>query len=194
MASLAVERDYVDMVVQHHIARGLTMGHLPQTTIVEIAEATGAADWKDRGFDVAAETEQLFTGLPARATTPTSIASSLQRSGAWLAQDPMMQSWFEDDAGIRALVDGRSRPQPPVMAIRRMLEDVLPARRAVWAERLLLLALWLRADTGDALPAQRWQDCVVLAHELLGGRVLAELPAMVTIAERSVFAPRVGAW
>ncbi|MEA2729003.1 MAG: hypothetical protein QOF70_3478 [Acetobacteraceae bacterium] len=193
MASLAVERDYLDVVVQHHIARGLTMGHLPQTTIVEIAEATGAADWKDRALDVAAETERLFAGLQAPATTPTAIASSLQRSGAWLAQDPMMQSWFEDDAEIRALVEGGSRPQP-VLAMRRMLEDVLPARRAAWAERLLLQALWLRADTGDAVPAQRWQDCVVLAHELLGGRLLAELPAMVKIAERSVFAARAGAW
>jgi hypothetical protein len=35
---------------------------------------------------------------------------------------------------------------------------------------------------------------VVLTHELLGGRVLAERPAMVTIAERSVFAARVGVW
>jgi len=193
MASLAVGRDYLDVVVQHHIARGLAVGHLPQTTIVKIAEATGAADWKDRGLDVAAETERLFAGLPTPTASPAAIASSLQRCGAWLAQDPIMQSWFEDDAEIRALVEGRPRPRQ-VVAVRRMLEDVLPARREAWAERLLLLTLWLRADTGDAMPAQRWQDCVVLAHELLAGRLLAELPAMVTIAERSVFAARVGAW
>jgi hypothetical protein len=34
----------------------------------------------------------------------------------------------------------------------------------------------------------------VLAHELLAGRPLAELPAMVAIAERSVFAARAGTW
>jgi hypothetical protein len=34
----------------------------------------------------------------------------------------------------------------------------------------------------------------VLAHELLDERLLAELPAMVTLAERSVFAACVGAW
>jgi len=193
MASLAVGRDYLDVVVQHHVARGLAMRHLPPPTLVEIAEAAGAADWKDRSLDVAAETERLFAGLPVPTATPAAIAASLRRCGVWLAQDPMMQSWFEDDAEIRALVGGRSRPQRAV-AVRRMLDDVLPARREVWAERLLLLALWLRADTGDAMPAERWQDCVVLAHELLAGRLLAELPAMVAIAERSVFAACAGAW
>jgi len=44
------------------------------------------------------------------------------------------------------------------------------------------------------MPAERWQDCVVLAHELLAGRSLSELPAMVAIAERSLFAARAGSW
>ncbi len=184
---LSVGQNYLDMLVQHHIARGLEMGNLPMAIIVAIAEATGAADWKDRGLDVAAETARLFAGLDAEARSEAAITTSLQRSGAWLAEDPMLQSWFEDDATIRALVTGKSRPKP-AMVMRRILEDVLPARRETWAERLLMLALWRRAGTGDGMPDQRWQDCIVLAHELLAGRGLADLPAMVTIAERSAFA------
>ena len=82
---------------------------------------------------------------------------------------------------------GKSRPKPATV-MRRILEDVLPARRETWAELLLLLALGLRAGTGDGIPDGRWQDCIVLAHELLAGRVLADLPAMTVIAERSAFA------
>ena len=78
--------------------------------------------------------------------------------------------------------------------MRRVLEEVLPARREAWAERLVLLVLWLRDSTEGALPAEHWQDCAVLAHELLAGRPLAELPAMVAIAERSVFVARAGTW
>ena len=191
VAWFAIERDHLDAVVQHHIARGLTLGHLPQPVLIAIAEAIGAADWKDRGIDVAAETERLFAGMAGDSVA--AIAASLRRSGAWLADDPMMQSWFDDDPAIRALVEGRPRPKPDV-AMRRALEDVLPARRAAWAERLLLLAMWLRAGTGRTMPAERWQDCVVLAHELLAGRSLSELPAMVAIAERSLFAARAGSW
>ena len=68
---------------------------------------------------------------------------------------------------------------------------MLPTRREAWAERLLLQALWLQAGSDDA---GRWQDCVVLAHELVAGHLLTELPAMVAIAERSIFAARVGTW
>ena len=191
VAWFAIGRDHLDAVVQHHIARGLALGHLPQAALVDIAEAIGAADWKDRGIDVAAETERLFAGMAG--DSAAAIAVSLRRSGEWLADDPMMQSWFDDDPAIRALVEGRPRPKPDA-AMRRALEEVLAARREAWAERLLLLSLWLRAGTGRAMPAERWQDCVVLAHELLAGRSLAELPAMVAIAERSLFVARAGSW
>jgi hypothetical protein len=185
-------RDHLDVVVQHHIARGVQARHLPQATIVEIAEAIGAADWKDRGLDVAADIERLFAGLGAELSRPSAIAASLQRSGVWITNDPMVQTWFEDDAAIRALVEGRPRPKPE-MAVRQVLEDVLPARREVWVEKLLLFVLWLRARTGGATTPNRWQDCVVLAHALLAGRKLVELPGMVAIAERSIFAARAGA-
>ena len=186
-------RDHLDAVVQHHIACGLKAGHLPQAVIVEIAEATGAADWKDRALDVAAEIERRFAGLGPELRSQAAIAASLQRSGAWVVNDPMMQSWFEDNAAIRALVEGRPRPKPEV-AMRQVLEEVLPARREAWIERLLLLLLWLQAGTGNAASSSRWQDGVVLAHALLVGRPLAELPAMVAIAERSIFAARAGRW
>ena len=104
-----------------------------------------------------------------------------------------MQSWFEDDAAIRVLVEGKP-PLRPDVAVRRVLEELLTARREAWAERLALSVLWLRDSTGGAVPAEQWQDCVVLAHELLAGRPLAELPAMVAIAERSVFVARAGTW
>jgi hypothetical protein len=185
----ATGRGHLDVVVQHHIARGLAMGHLPQATMVEIAEIIGATDWKDRGLDVAAETERLFDGLDAGLQSRGAIAASLQRSGEWIADDEAMQSWFEDDAVIRALVESRPRLKPDA-AVRQALEEVLPTRREAWAERLLLQALWLQAGSGEG--AGRWQDCVVLAHELAAGHPLTELPAMLAIAERSIFVARVG--
>ncbi len=191
MQWISIGRDYLDLVVQHHIANGLAAGNLPLTAMVQIAEAIGATDWKDRGLDVTVETERLFAGLGAEARTKTAIDASMQRGNVLLVEDPMMQSWFEDDAAIRELVNDRRRLKHDV-AVRRVLDGVLPARRGIWAERLVFLALWMRAGTEAAMPAEWWRDCVVLAHELLTTRPLAELPAMVTIAERSVLVARVG--
>ncbi|WP_158746985.1 hypothetical protein [Acidisphaera sp. L21] len=185
----ATGREHLDTVIQHHIARGLAVGNLPSATIVDIAEQIGAADWKNRGLDVSADVERLFTGLGVALTNSAAIAASLQRSGSWIEKHMMMQSWFEDDATVRVLVEGRPRPKREV-SVRRMLEEVLPTRREIWVERLLLLVLWLQAATDNPTPFGRWQDCVVLAHELLTGRSLAEIPAMVAIAKRSIFAAR----
>lgn len=191
MQWISIGRDYLDLVVQHHIASGLAAGNLPLTAMVQIAEAIGATDWKDRGLDVAVETERLFAELGAEANTKTAIDASLQRGNVLLAEDPMMRSWFEDGAAIRELVNDRRRLRRD-MAVQRVLDQVLTDRRGVWAERLLFLALWLRAGVEAAAPAEWARDCVVLAHELLTTRPLAELPAMVTIAERSVLVARVG--
>jgi hypothetical protein len=187
-------RDHLDVMVQHHIARGLAMGTLPQVAVIEIAEAIGAADWKDRGLDVAAEIERQFAALGAELHHPEAVAASLRRSGVWVTKNPMVQSWFEDDAAIRPLAGGMARLNPQA-GVRRVLEEVLPARREIWAERLLLTVLWLQAGTSEATPADgQWQDCAVLAHELLVGRKLGELPAMVAIAERSIAAARAERW
>ncbi|MSP01944.1 MAG: hypothetical protein EXR07_12970 [Acetobacteraceae bacterium] len=179
MAWLQVGRDYLDVMAQHHIKRGLSEGNPPRASLVEIAEVIGAADWKDRGLDVEAETNRLLA----------EPRGSTGHSGAWLVDSPMMLSWFEDDPTVRALVRGRPRPKHAA-AVQRMLDEVLPARRAIWTERLLLMALWLRAGPKSALPAGAWRDCAVLAHDLVAGRALADLPAMVAIAERSVYAAR----
>ena len=191
MAWRTVERGFLDIVVQHYIGCGLKAGNLPQAAIVKIAEVTGAADWKDRGLDVAAETQTLFATFDPRGQSRAAIAASLKRSGDWLDRDQDTESWFEDDAAIRALVAQRPRPKPAEL-MQRMLEEILPARREKWAEKLLLTALWLRAAKAGTGALGRWQDCIVLAHELLAGRGLAELPAMITLAERSLSAARWG--
>jgi hypothetical protein len=69
------------------------------------------------------------------------------------------------DASIRPLAGGIARLNPQV-GVQQVLEEVLPARRETWAERLLLTAIWLQAGSGDASPADEgcWQDCAVLAH------------------------------
>jgi hypothetical protein len=51
---------------------------------------------------VAAEIEQRFAGLGAELHSWPAVAASLQRSGAWVAKNPMVQSWFEDHAASGA--------------------------------------------------------------------------------------------
>jgi hypothetical protein len=187
-----VERSYLDVMVQHHIAVGLAHGNLPGPALLDFAEVVGGTDWKDRQLDPAAETAQLFDALPAAERSMDAVAASLRRSGAWMQDDKLGVSWFEDDAETRNFTAGL-KGQRLDQAARAMLRGLLEQRREIWAERFLLLALWARAvKPGQKGPA--WRDFVVLAHELLDGRNLAEIPVMTEIAGRSVAAARSGSW
>ena len=183
-AWLPVGRAFLDTIVQHHVHKGAARGVPPGAILVEIAEAIGAADWKDRALDV--ETE--ISGLYLEAGPSPGTAGQ----DTWLVDSAIVQSWFEDDPAVRALAAGKPRPKQAAVA-KRVLEEILPARRAVWAERVLLLALWLRAGPEKFMPGgSPWRDCARLAHALQAGDGLADLPAMVAIAERSALAARSG--
>ena len=183
-AWLPVSRDFLDLVVQHHLHKGAQLGLPPGPLLIEIAEETGAADWKDRALDVEGEIARLYGEI---GPTPESPGQDI-----WMIDSPIVQSWFEDDPATRALAAGKPRPKQTAVA-KRVLSEILPGRRAVWAERMLLLALWLRAGPDSFMPeGAPWHDCLRLAHDLLAGRDLAELPPMLAIAKRSAFAARAG--
>ena len=187
--STEVEPAYLGMAVQHHIAIGLTVDHLPGPALLDIAERTGGNDWQDRGIDVATEIETLFTGLAPADRTLDRIAASLRRSGGWLAREDFAESWFEDTPEIRRL--SRLRPADRAKTLHTLLTEVLPKYRNVWAERFLLMALWARAAK-DRIRNERMGDFVILAHQLAGDRPLTDIPIMAGIAESSIRAARSG--
>ena len=115
-------------------------------------------------------------------------------------EDGLWDSWFEDDAEVRDWL-AAAKQHDVDAAARGLLEGVMDQRRDVWAERFLLTALWARAvkpgqppPLGASARAITWRDLVVLAHEVLSGRRLGEIPVMAEIAERTVLAARSGAW
>lgn len=182
--SIEADRAYLDRAVQHALAVGLARGTPPSPDLLAIAEAVGAADWKDRRIDVPAEAEALFATLPESQRSESGIAASFARSGGWMSSQAFAESWFEDDADIRAAVTARPR-RNGAGAVQEILEGPLAKHRGVWAERFLLMAEWARLAPQARLDL-RWQDFAVLAHEMWTDRKLADIPIMAEIAERSV--------
>jgi len=195
-----IERSYIDAVVQHGIAVGVASGHLPDPALLEIAEAVNGADWKDRAIDVAAETDRLFGELSAEQSSAGAVAASLRRSLAWMRENALWDSWFEDDAEVREAI-AAAKQLDAGAAARLLLEGVMDGRRDVWAERFLLTALWARAvkagqppPLGRAARAITWRDLAVLAREVRSARTLGDVPVMAEVAERTVIAARSGGW
>src|ERR1700694_3001236 len=75
----------------------------------------------------------------------------------------------------------------------RLLAEILPKRRAEWAERCLLMALRARAAK-DASNKALANDFVILTHALAGDRPLLDIPLMVAIAETTVMIGSLSHW
>jgi hypothetical protein len=73
------------------------------------------------------------------------------------------------------------------------MTEILPAKRAEWAERFLVLALWCQA-AAEAKQRARARDLVLVAHALAGEDPLGEIPMMAVIAANTVRAMLLGGW
>jgi hypothetical protein len=187
-----VDRSYVDAAIQHAIAAGVAHGAVPATSLLAIAEATGGSEWKDRQLDVAAEGERLFSGLAAGDRSPEGVQAALDRGVAWMQQQPIAASWFEDTKAVREVIAKVPR-KDAAAAARVVLNEVLPGTRLAWAERFLLMALWCQAATTKAYRA--WvTEFTVLTRVLTSNVSLETIPIMNRIALQTVMAARSSGW
>jgi hypothetical protein len=186
-----VERSYFDEAVQHAIAVGANSGRPPDSAVLQIAELFDGAGWRGRRLDVSAEAERLFDALPPDHRSAAAVEASLGRSGEWLEEE-FAESWFLDDADIRAIVK-RAPRRDTSAAVQRLLAEAMPQRRQEWAERFLLLALWSQAAT-DRSQRARANDFIILAHSLCDDRDPTTIPLMIAIAKHTVEVARIARW
>ena len=185
-AAIEVERHYLDVALQHHLAIGLSNGRLPTPALLAIAESVGGVEWRASRLDIDAEIARVYSELDPAEIAPADIAASLKRSGEWLHQESFAESWFENDAEVSAMIDEMSGQDDDAIT-GAVLSDLLEKRRGVWTERFLLMALWARAAKSKN-EGRYWRDFLILAHELSAGRPLEDVPIMAAIAQRTVSA------
>jgi hypothetical protein len=187
-----VDKGHLDTMVQHAIGWSVARDTVPPSALLEIAEVLGGAEWKDRRLDVKAEADRLFEALDAADRTPTGIEAGFARGMEWMASDDLFSSWFEDGPVVQKALAKLPRTNRAGM-IALVLTEILPAKRAEWAERFLVLALWCQAAT-EARQRVRARDLALVAHALASGRPLEEIPMMAVIAANTVRAMLLGGW
>ena len=187
-----VSRFYVDVSVQNAIATGVARGTVPSAKLLNIAECLGDAEWKDRRIDVASESERLFNELDPSLRTAAACAAALRRIADWMRHASVAESWFEDHQDVHRLIAKIPRGDQKT-ARERVLKEVLPNRRDVWAERFHLMTLWSQEATSAT--NRGWAaDFAVLTHAVAGTTPLEDIPVMVAVADLTVTAIRSGSW
>ena len=111
------------------------------------------------------------------------LRGSCSETVRWPKQYGFLESWFEQDEKTKALVGssgGNKEKQ------QKVLQDILPARRARWGE----LLAWTAKAAADQVEGDEWINLALVARELLGDRSLAEIPLAGWIAKNTVTALR----
>jgi hypothetical protein len=157
-----------------------------------MAEFLGGAEWKDRRLDIRAEAERLFDGLDPADRTPEGIEAGFAHGMNWMSQDDVFSSWFEDGPQVQQALAKLPRTDQTRMAA-VVMNDILPGKRADWAERFLMMALCSGASTDPGHEA-RTRDLVLVAHALVGDGPLDAIPFMSVIALQTVRAMLLGGW
>jgi hypothetical protein len=190
--TVRVDKGFLDTIVQHAIGWSVEQGGVPPSSLLEIAEVLGGAEWKDRRLDVKAEAGRLFEGLDGADRTLGGIGARFAQGMEWMGTDDVFSSWFEDGPLVQKTLAKLPRTDRIGM-IGLVMTEILPAKRAEWAERFLVLALWCQA-AAEAKQRARARDLVLVAHALAGDDPLGEIPMMAVIAANTVRAMLLGGW
>jgi hypothetical protein len=181
-----VDPAYVDKVLSHALAMGAAHGGAPHRGLLQIAELIGTDRWKAEPFEPERELSALREDLArnkAELLTGEAVAEALEESAEWPEWEDFADAWFEDDELVDGVVlhsmkgKGRNKESRAVVDI---IVEVLEPRRAVWLERLVLMALWLKSQQSAPIP---WHRMYHVAAGIAAGHPLKDIPLMLSIAK-----------
>jgi hypothetical protein len=146
-----ISPSYMHLVVPHFIWVGQEHGRVPNAGLLRVAEELGCEYWIPQRLSIEEEIASLEAEIDPSLLSSENISRVLQLSSDWPGKKPAATSWFEDDARIDeilARIPGRSSYSGEgklKKAAERIIKEVIRERYPVWAERLLLMALWAKA-------------------------------------------------
>ncbi len=189
-ASKTVRTDYGARLMSHFLWVGTEHDHPPPALLLHAAETLGGSYWRPQRMDADAELVRL-EGLLGKHldSNPKFVQQILERSANWPAEEEFASSWFEDDVRVDALL--RDAVGPPAhwqngmeRATQVLMKELLEAKRELWTERMLWMALW--AESVEERRHPSWEGFTVLARLLRDGVPVGEIPLMHAVAARSV--------
>lgn len=169
-------QDHLASTMRHFLAANGRAGVLPPFGLLDLAETVGVADLNPRYMEVDEIVESLCAHMEPKDLTARGVARLLKRSAHWPETYPFIDSWFEADGAIDALMTAEPAPTGDPADV--ILCEYLPARRRYWAEVFAWTALVLRQPGAGG----GWEEFAVTARELLGDCDIASIPVMTIIA------------
>lgn len=187
-----VSRDFVDSMVQHALGCAVETQTVPPPSFLQVAEGLNGVDWKARRLDIAGESERLTAEPPAADRRPDDRHTALTKAAGYLTDTQTLSTWFEEGPHVAAALKTLPRNDPERLA-GAVMADILPNRRAIWAERFLLMSLWCQASS-DPRYRRMTMGMAATANALTRGVPLEHIAAMGVIARQTVTCALAAPW
>jgi hypothetical protein len=179
-----VGSEFLDFLVPHYLAVGQKNGNVPVAGLLDFVEAIGVEKWQPAELAVDELLSLLERDLDPGRIDQTAVSEVIERGGGWLDEFGFLESWFEQDAEVDAILAKNPRSKPSTK-VNTVIKSVLEPRRAKWTERFLWTALWLKQKQDLLSP---WADFFIVGRELQRGRPINDMLVMRGIAEATVMA------
>ncbi len=180
---LRASRRYLDLMVGYYLKDALKNAEPPPARLLELAEYLQASNWQPVEPGWQELLADLVKEVPYQLLASSSVNSILATSAKWGMKRKWAQSWAEGGDAVEDLLS-RLEGRADRVVYEEIIERVLEKRRDVWAERFTLTALWMKEAPKCSLP---WENFAILAHKMVEGLPLRNLPLMHKIAEATAF-------
>ena len=181
MGAVEVDPAHVPRALARALGDGAAHGTPPAPGLVNIAEVWPGAALRPQPGDTRAILAELDPEGAVAALSPQARGRLVGESADWPERFALIDSWFEDNAAVRALLDEPASGR----ALVRRLWDHLEERRNWWALQCARSAAVLRA----AEPKGRdWRSFAAVAAALLEGRALRRTPITERVLEATLLA------
>jgi hypothetical protein len=183
---LSVGIDYLGLLFRHYVAAGVANGKVPPVGALEFAEEAGLTN-----CNPAAQSIEDLVALIEKDLEPNLFSRDdenrlIRLSGELPSMLDFMESWFEHDAEVEAVL-ARRRKAKRADKLALIIEDILEPRRDKWANRFLWTALWGKSAQRSRIP---WQVLFVVGREIRRGRPLKDISIMRSIAATTLEAAK----
>lgn len=188
MVLLPIAPTFFEMAVEHALAVGLAKGQLPKHTFLQVTEWMGWSAVAPNRIDSEEALAHLLAALPEGYRRPRQIQRILNVSSC-KRFETITKGWYLQGEAVQksllSMMGGPSRWEKDPNAVLAMIcRDLLEPKRAMWVERLVWVALWLK----HAGPRGRvmWKHMTIIADTLARGAAVAEIPLFVGVAQRTL--------
>ena len=181
MGAVEVDPAFVPRLLERALGDGAAQGRPPAPGLIDVAELWPGTPLRPQPGDARAILAELDPEGAIAGLSPQARGRLVGKSGDWPERFALLETWFEDTAAVRVLLDAAATER----AARQRLWGHLEERRGWWALQCARSAAVLRTAEPEG---RDWRAFAAVALGLLEGRALQRTPIMERVLEATLFA------